>query len=137
MVVDTCPEEGGDVNIPEPMIVSMLEDAGFDCDKIHFTTVFDYFIEKPSKSLIRKNTHFQDELKRIKPKFVLLVGNTALQAALDKTGIKKERGRPTELDGTVFYPVYSPAYVGYDERQAPILKMDVVNFQNIVQHGKV
>lgn len=142
MVVDTCPDEGGG-DQPDPMIVEMLENAGFDCDKIHFATVFDYFIEKPSKSMIKKSTHFQDELKRIKPKFVLLVGSTAMQAGLGdakpgvKLGIKKERGRPTEIDGTIFYPVYSPAYVGYDERQAPILKMDVVNFQNIVTHGKV
>lgn len=136
IVVDTCPQEDGS-DEPDQMIVTMLEDAGFDIDKIHFTTVFDHFIEKPSKGMIRKTTHLQDELRRVQPKFVLLVGSTALQAALGKTGIKKERGRPEEIDGTVFYPVYSPAYVGYDERQAPILKMDIANFQNIVTHGKI
>jgi hypothetical protein len=37
----------------------------FDIDKIHFTTVFDHFIEKPSKGMIRKTTHLQDELRRV------------------------------------------------------------------------
>lgn len=134
MVVETCPSEQGPA---DAMIVELLSDAGFAIDQICFTSVLDYYAEKPTKSQLRKSTFFEDELRRVKPKFVLLVGSVALEAGLGLKGIKKYRGRAEEKDGTVFYPVYSPGYVAYDERQAPILKMDVVNFQNIVSHGKV
>jgi len=134
MIVDTCPTSTGE---PDSLIVDMLEGAGFDIDDVVFSSVFDYYVEKPTKSQLRKNTFFQEELARIKPGFVLLVGGHALTAATGKTGIKKFRGLPETIDDVIYYPCYSPAYVAYDERQAPILKMDVINFHTIVTGGKI
>jgi DNA polymerase I-like protein with 3'-5' exonuclease and polymerase domains len=134
LILDTCPTDTGE---PDELLVEYLEEAGFDINDLVFSSVFDYHIEKPGKTALRKNTFFAEEMKRIKPGFVLLVGNTALQAAMGKTGIKKFRGIPEEIDGVIYLPCFSPAYVGYDERQAPILKMDINNFHLIVQGGKI
>lgn len=66
----------------------------------------------PKKKEIAACRYWLDqELAAVKPKFLLLLGNVALQSVLNTTGIKKLRGRPIEHDGYVVLPTYHPSFI--------------------------
>ena len=47
----------------------------------------------------------------IKPKIIVLMGNTPCQALLGKSGITKLRGQWTEFSGYTVLPMFHPAYL--------------------------
>ena len=123
---------------PDRDLVKMLEDAGVDIDSAFFCYAVSCHTEKPTKSQVKQCKYWLDaQIGIVKPKFVLLVGSTPLLAVLGKTGIRKERGKPVEQDGRIYFSVYSPGYVAYDERQLPVLKSDLRNFAEMVEYGSV
>jgi DNA polymerase I-like protein with 3'-5' exonuclease and polymerase domains len=79
------------------------------------------------------------EIKKRKPKFVLLVGDTAFKCYVDEKGVtlKKRRGRPFELEGVVYLPTISGAYADYDPRQLPLLENDIRLLETIVSGGGI
>src|SRR5262249_4304620 len=71
----------------------------------------------PSKAEIRACRHWLDvEIKKVRPKYILILGNVPLFSLTDKTGITKARGKPFEKDGVLYFPTYHPAATLYDER---------------------
>ena len=145
MVVLDAPserEQKNDEIEPPELLVQMLEDVGLDTSKMVFCYAVSCATDKPTKAQIRSCRKWLDaQIAEVSPKFVLIVGNTALQGVMDKTGIKNHRGRPVTVESgdvsMVFFPVYSPSYVEYDPRQEIILQHDLQNFADIVEHGKV
>jgi DNA polymerase len=58
------------------------------------------------------------ELAVVKPKIVLLLGNTPTKALLNtKQPISKVRGELQELNGLMFMPTFNPAYLLRDPRK--------------------
>ena len=97
----------------------------------------------PKKKEIEACKHWLDaELAAVKPKFVLLLGATALYAVLGLTGINKLRGRPIEKDGVIYLPTYHPAFVlrgEHSDRNSPKPKFeaDLRRFAEMIQFGGV
>ena len=90
----------------------------------------------PTKSIIKKCRPWLDkEIKRVKPKFVILLGNTALESITGSKGIKKARGKPIEQDGIIFLPTYHPAFVLRDKRMEPVLLGDLRKFVAVIDRG--
>jgi len=83
----------------------------------------------------------QYQLKKVKPKYVLLLGNIPIKAVLGLkgkgTGVTKLRGKPIERDGVVYLPTYHPAALLYDPGKREALEADVRLFKDIVDHGGV
>src|SRR5262245_31404501 len=92
----------------------------------------------PSKGEIKACRHWLNvEIERVKPKYVLLLGNVPLFSITDKTGITRARGQPFEKDGIIFFPTYHPAATLYDERLVKTLREDIKRFGDIVEFGGV
>src|SRR5690606_15807240 len=76
------------------------------------------------------------ELEAVKPKYVLLLGATAVKALLgDK--LKDVRGRAVVKDGITYFATYHPAAAFYDPRNRIIyqLQADIERFASIIKGG--
>lgn len=92
----------------------------------------------PKKNEIKACRYwYQKQFTRVKPKFVLLLGNVPLTQALDLKGIKKLRGKPIELDGVIYLPTYHPAFILRDPSQEETFNADIRLFAEIVEKGKI
>lgn len=87
------------------------------------------------------NYWLKKQINDTRPKYVLLLGNIALQSVLGIKGIKKYRGKPIEKDNVVCLPTYHPSYIlasnrsGNNER--PIFERDIAQFKKIIDFGGV
>lgn len=81
--------------------------------------------------------YWQYERERLKPKFILLLGNVACEAVLNQKGIKQLRGHPIEQDGIIYFPTYHPSFALRDPRQDPVLRNDIKAFAKIVKKGGI
>jgi len=72
------------------------------------------------------------ELSYVKPKYILVLGATALKAILGYNGINKWRGSWYDWGTTKCFPTFHPSYVleGRDnwEKNLKTLKMDIAKF---------
>lgn len=92
----------------------------------------------PTKGEIKKcSSWLQEEVSKVKPKFVLLMGNVPLMSITGRAGIKKSRGRPFERDGIIYLPTYSPSFVLRDERHRAPFEADIAIFAEIVRTGGI
>lgn len=95
----------------------------------------------PSKKEIAAcRVWLERQIKWVKPKYVLLLGNVPLQSITGNSGIKKFRGKPFEKDGIIFLPTYHPAYVlrcGLGSREDYAFQRDLKSFREIVDFGGI
>lgn len=77
------------------------------------------------------------EIAEVKPKFILTLGNTPLQALTGMSGITKYRGTPYTIDmphGKVtVFPAYHPAYVLRGPGLEKIFKLDLTTFVGLTR----
>lgn len=121
------------------LIRNALLDAGIDPHTVYYTHAVSCRTPEgktPSSAQLRECRHWvQARIKKVKPKFVLLIGNGALESALGFKGIKKARGNPVERDGIIYVPTYSPAYVLRDPRAEAPFRADMQLFRRLVREG--
>lgn len=118
-----------------------LDKVGMDFEEVYMT----YSVacktpenRAPKTSELKACRHWlQQQLGKVKPKYVLLLGNTALEAVLDKKGIKSLRGKPLEIDGITYLPAYSPSFIMRDPSQEGIFEADLRLFKEIVEGGGI
>lgn len=78
------------------------------------------------------------QIAMVKPKFVLLLGATALKAIdPDGDGIKKRRGKPFEKNGITFLPTFHPAFILRQYDKKPQFSSDLDKFKGIVDFGGI
>ena len=66
----------------------------------------------PKKSELNAcSEYLHREFDLLKPQYVLLLGNTAMEAVCGFKGITSYRGKAMVEDGRIYFPVYHPAYV--------------------------
>lgn len=121
------------------LLRELMEEVGFNVEEVYFTHAVHCRPPEgrtPKKTEINKCRDWLDyEREMVDPKYVLLLGSTALQATLGKTGIKSLRGQPIK-DGPVTYlPALSPSYVLRDPRVRSLLRSDLSKFKAMVDGG--
>lgn len=72
------------------------------------------------------------EWDKVRPEFVLLLGNAALQGVLGKSGITKHRGTPVQFRGATVLPAFHPAYALRSPRVLPALKADFQRLRRLM-----
>src|SRR5690606_15988133 len=77
------------------------------------------------------------QLGKVKPKYVLLLGNVPLASVLELKGIKKLRGKPIERDGVIYLPTYHPSYIMREPKQEETFESDIRFFAEIVNNGGI
>lgn len=121
------------------LLNNILKEVGLSRKKVYITNAVHCRPpdnRTPSKVEIRECKHWLDhEIKKVKPKYVLLLGNTPLESITGKKGIKKARGTPIELGGIIYMPTYHPAFAIRDNRMEPVLRADVTQFADIIKRG--
>ena len=75
------------------------------------------------------------QIKEVKPKFVLLLGNTPLLSVTGESGIRKKRGKPFEKEGIVYMPTYHPRDVHGKERFT--WERDIKEFTSLIEYGGI
>ena len=70
-------------------------------------------------------------------KYVILVGNTPLQAITGKAGISKLRGKPIKQDGFLFLPMNNPGIIRHDDKQEVLLRADIQFLHDMVSFGGI
>lgn len=78
--------------------------------------------------------YFLREWEAVQPDFVLVLGNSALQGVLGKSGITKHRGTPVAWQGATVLPAFHPAYALRSPRVLPALRADIQKLSRLI-HG--
>lgn len=76
-------------------------------------------------------------LDRKAPRYVVLMGNTACQAVLDRTGITKLRGKPFEQDGRIYLPILHPNQALHDDKWIDVIEADIKRLRDCVDFGGI
>lgn len=115
----------------------IMEDLEQDCD----VTRLSVLDREPKNGKQATKTELKAVVglkeKLAKFKYVVLVGNTPLQAVTGTAGISKRRGRPIEQDGITFLPMNNPTIIFHDPNQEVVLKNDLELVRSILKFGGV
>lgn len=85
---------------------------------------------QPSKSelSICSSTYLVEEIEKLRPSHILLLGNAALQAVVGRSGITKYRAKNFGGDGIFVFATYHPAAVLRNPKYAPEFQADLRRF---------
>jgi len=72
------------------------------------------------------------ELETVKPKFVLLLGSTAMELVYKEDKITSCRGKQVEKDGIIYYITYHPAATKYNPNLKDVFEKDIIGFSTII-----
>jgi uracil-DNA glycosylase family 4 len=119
-----------------------LSEAGLDRDEVYVTNVVkcrppdNRKPERPEWEACRK--YLEREVRAVRPRFVLLLGNAALQTVARKSGITKQRGvrldvkDPTWRGAQVMATIH-PAYVLRNPGQDSVFSEDIRRFARLIR----
>ena len=120
------------------LLRGLLEKAGFDPAKVYITNVVKFRPpdnRKPTPSEIEScAAYLQEEITEIKPKVIVLLGDTALKALLgDNYFVTRDNGKVVERNGVKYmiapHPSAGLRFVKYKE----MLEEDLENLKKIMQ----
>lgn len=128
-----------------PRAKSILMDAmlaaGFEEDDFRWTNVLEMAPpegKNVTKTMVKNaRPKLLAKIDRKDPRFVVLLGNTACQAAVDKTGITKLRGKPFEENGRVYLPILHPNQALRDDKWIDVIESDLMRLKECVQFGGI
>jgi uracil-DNA glycosylase family 4 len=86
-----------------------------------------------AEAKICSSTYLSQELKAVRPDYILPVGNAALQAVCRKSGITKHRGKLYTIEGGVALPTFHPAAVLRNPRYGDEFRADVLRLGRMVR----
>jgi DNA polymerase len=112
-----------------------LAEYGMDLDTICYFNVVSCFPQGPPtpESIRACEIHFLNQFRLADPKYVLLLGNYALQAFIPGASIMSSRGTWWEDAGKTFLPTVHPAGVLRNEEWRPLFNADIKEFVRRVQ----
>lgn len=144
MVVGEAPGEKEDLS-GKPFVgkagktlIDTLKEYGFNRKEIFITNAVSCRPpdnRAPKKNEIKACQYWLfKQMGKVKPKYVLLLGNTPCIAVLGEKGIKSLRGKPVERDGVIYLPTYHPSYLFRDPGAKEIFEADIRLFKDIVEN---
>lgn len=143
MVINSCAtdlDEEQEKATMEDIVKDQFLEAKIDIKNIYYTNAIKCRTPKGTKikvSEIKKcKEHLLEEIRKIKPKYVLLFGAQATQAAINKK-ISDIQGTIYEEDGIKYMATYSPRVIYYDVSKAPQVLKDIKNFKKLIQGREV
>src|SRR6478609_1244105 len=121
---------------------AQLTELGLDVGSVYFTPVIkcrSFDLSLTNKQLkTHAADYFDEEIRRIKPKYILALGNEALLALTGKSGITKYRGKTFTTDfGAEVIATISPSAVKRNPGQTPGYIADLRLFVNKVKGREV
>lgn len=119
------------------MLDEALEEAGLERDEIYITNAV-HCRPPENRTPTQKEVSscraiLQAEIDLVKPKYVLLLGSTALKSVLNKSGVTKLRGQSIEKDEITYFISIHPAALFRQPQLTPYFKADVQRFALMVK----
>lgn len=91
-----------------------------------------------TKTMIKNaRAKFLAKVEKKDPKYVVLLGNTPCQALMDKTGIRKLRGKPLEHEGRICLPILHPNQALHDDKWVEVIENDLQRLRECVDFGGI
>lgn len=121
----------------------LFEEAGINWKDCYFTNAVKCSPPRGYKIKVKEinacRPYLEKELKVLKPRFVLLMGATALKSHMgrEKAKITDDHGKVLERDGTYYMPVFSPGVAYQDPKKLTPLRTDLKKFAKLVKGKKV
>lgn len=118
------------------LLRKMIREAGFRESDVYITSPVKYLPDRgtPTKDHIRHGkTHLSKQLEVIQPKYIALMGATAVFAMFGKTmPIMKVHGTVVKENGYTYIIMLHPAAVLRFPKYAPLMKADFAKLASLV-----
>lgn len=128
-------EKTGHATIPRDLW-SRLANIGVDPNKVYYTNAIKCACPRGTKFKVgdikKCSSYLQEEITRVKPQFVLLLGAQAVKATVD-VPITESNGVLIERDGISYMPSYSPGVIYRDPGKAPFVDQAFGNFRALLE----
>lgn len=138
-ILGEFPEEGEFKGRIGRTLKSALSEVNIDRGETYWSDIVPVAGEKKvgKKELAQWAEKVKGEIDELKPKFILGLGNTALQCITGSTGIKRKRGKPQDINGAVFIPTLSPGSLSYDPTNEYHFRRDLDKLAEVVEFGGI
>ena len=97
------------------LLRSLIADAGLKVEEVYITSSVKYLPKKgtpTSVDIVHGRIHLLKQLAIIQPKYIVLLGSTAVQAVLgEKLLLMKVHGTVVHKDGSTYFIILHPAAV--------------------------
>lgn len=117
-----------------------LEAAGVSRERVYITNAVHCrppLNRTPKAKEVKSCSYWLDqEIEAVQPKYVLILGATALYGSLGLKGLKSFRGTVIEKAGISYKVTYHPAYALRNEKSLPILQEDIIQFFKLARQEK-
>jgi DNA polymerase-1 len=144
MIVGEAPGEREDdthvafVGPSGQLLRTTLKEVGIEPDECYITNVVkcrppENRTPTKSEQKICGSNYLQAELGRVRPDWVLAVGNSPLTALCGLSGITKHRGSPIERGDYTVFPTFHPAYILRSPQFGPTFRSDLERFAGLVR----
>lgn len=114
-----------------------IRDAGFIEEEVYITSPVKYLPDRGTptkKDISHGRSHLMEQLRIIQPKYVVLMGATAVYAMLEKTlPIMKVHGSVIKESGLTFLIMLHPAAVLRFPKYAPLMRADFALLARLVK----
>lgn len=132
-------EENEIATIPDSL-GSRLKGMGIKLEEIYYTNAIKCSAPRGTKYKVGdinkcKKLYLEEEIAKVKPKYVLLLGAQALKATLNEA-ITTVNGVVLEKNGIKYLPSYSPGIVYRDPGKARFVDQAMNNFEELVKGEK-
>lgn len=128
-------EEMGAAVMPSSL-TERLRGIGIDPEKVYYTNAIKCACPRGTKFKVgdikKCKIHLDQEIAKVKPQFILLLGAQALKATVDGS-ITELNGIMVEKDGIKYMPSYSPGVVYRDPGKAPFVDKAMNNFKAMIE----
>ena len=144
MIVGEAPGEREDedhqafVGPSGQLLRDLLKESGLAPEDCYITNVVkcrppDNRSPERSEAKACSAAYLAREIAKVRPKWILALGNTALQALAGRSGITKHRGSTFPLGDATVFAAFHPAYALRNPRNLPPLKADVARFARLAR----
>lgn len=114
-----------------------LKESGISRNEVYITNVVHCRPPEnrtPTRGEIKScKKYLLEEIKLVKPSHILLLGNTALQGALGRSGITKYRGKIFQKEGISYLATFHPAAGLRQPAHIPVIQTDINRFSGMVR----
>lgn len=138
-------DEQGEVFVGESgdLLLGVLNELGYDIEQCRFTNAVRCWSGEhnptPTPAHIKAcNPYLKEEIKKTKPRVIVMLGAVALKAVTGRTGITKLRGTIWEENGIYYVPTFHPAFLLRNRNDDRILSsfcQDLERAKNVVSEG--
>ena len=113
-----------------------LASVGINLAEVYFTYALKCFVDSPTKAQLKACRQLlYNEIEQVQPKYILLLGGSALYSMFSKTAITKFRGEVLDYSGIKVLPTYHPNSVMRKPEELTVFRADLYYFKRMIDNS--